>query len=633
MRVALLALLLIPSAVLAQTRNFTLFLGDRPGGHATLRVQGNVRDVDFEMSDRSVVTKLLEHIVVDDDGTARELRITGQAGGPQPVDEKFVRRDQRGMYVSQSGVPEEYAILARALLRAHGPVPLLPSGTATLERGEPITVTAGKVSQRITPYEIGGIDLEPLTIWLDDKMELFAAGDMLMTGWEAAVPAVLEAQRQRAAARQQQLASKLMRRPGRSLVFEHARLFDPETRRLIPNTTVVVAADHVRLVGRDGTVAIPTDAERIDAHNRVMLPGLWDLHAHIGSRVQGILLIAAGVTTVRIMGGAKDEFVDGQAIGPRQLLVGVLDGHSPNASATPLLVDDEAGVRKAIDQIAAKGFVQAKVYNSFKAALVPAFVDEAHKRGLRTSGHVPDGMKALDLVHEGIDELQHAYMVLLQFVREPPLKDLTPLSRFKAFAEQAGAIDFNSPAVRDFVKQLKARNVDVDLTLVSGEQQLTARPGEPSPVYAAIAKRLPAQTERQFEVGGLAPSPSAFAATLKLARVLYDAGVPLAFGTDELMYGFSADRELELYVKAGVSPGDALYAATLGAARIMKRDKDLGSIAPGKIADLVLVDGDPLANISAVRRPTLVCKNGNLYDPIALWRAVGIAPYSPAPAQ
>ena len=115
MRFALLASLLVPSAVLAQTRNFTLFLGDRPGGHATVRVQGNVRDVDFEMSDRSVVTKLHEHIVVDDDGTAHELRITGQAGGPQPIDEKFVRRDQRGMYVSQSGVPEEYAVLARAL--------------------------------------------------------------------------------------------------------------------------------------------------------------------------------------------------------------------------------------------------------------------------------------------------------------------------------------------------------------------------------------------------------------------------------------------------------------------------------------------------------------------------------------
>jgi imidazolonepropionase-like amidohydrolase len=114
---------------------------------------------------------------------------------------------------------------------------------------------------------------------------------------------------------------------------------------------------------------------------------------------------------------------------------------------------------------------------------------------------------------------------------------------------------------------------------------------------------------------------------LKLARVLHDAGVPLAFGTDEVLYGFSAERELELYVKAGIPIGDALYAATLGAARIMKRDAELGSVAAGKLADLVLIDGEALTDISVVRRPTLVCKNGKLYDPLALWRSVGIAPY------
>src|SRR5690348_5953512 len=109
-----------------------------------------------------------------------------------------------------------------------------------------------------------------------------------------------------------------------------------------------------------------------------------------------------------------------------------------------------------------------------------------------------------------------------------------------------------------------------------------ARAGQPSPVYAAVAARLPAQTERQLETGGLVYSPATFAATLKLARVLHDAGVPLAFGTDEPLYGFSEERELELYVKAGIPVGDALYAATLGAARIMKRDGELGSIAAGK---------------------------------------------------
>jgi cytosine/adenosine deaminase-related metal-dependent hydrolase len=589
-----------------------------------------VRDVDYEVTDRSMVTRVHEHIVIDVDGTAREIRISGRAIGGQAIDEKFVRAADKGMYVSQAGAPEETAVLARALLRAHGPVPLLPSGSATLERGEPLTVTVGKRSRRVTPYDIGGIDLEPFTIWLDDDRELFLAGDMIASGWEASAPTLLAAQKRIDEARQRRLASTLMRTPAHPLAFEHARLFDPESRKLIASTTVLVDGERIKAVGRDGSVALLPGTERIDAHGKVMLPGLWDLHAHLGGAVQGLLLIAAGVTTVRNMSaplGRQHQFVDGQAIGPRQLFVGVIDGHGPNAAPTPLLADDEPSVRKLVDELAAAGFAQAKVYNSFKPSLVPAFVDEAHKRGLRASGHVPDGMKALDLVHDGVDELQHAYMVLLQFVHEPPPKELTPMSRFKAFAEQAGAIDFDSPAVRAFVKELEARKVDVDLTLVSGEQQLTARAGEPSPAYAAISGRLPAQTARQLESGPLAYSPATFAATLKLARVLHDAGVPLAFGTDEVLYGFSAERELELYVKAGIPVGDALYAATLGAARIMKRDAELGSVAAGKLADLVLIDGEALTDISVVRRPTLVCKNGKLYDPLALWRSVGIAPY------
>jgi imidazolonepropionase-like amidohydrolase len=234
-------------------------------------------------------------------------------------------------------------------------------------------------------------------------------------------------------------------------------------------------------------------------------------------------------------------------------------------------------------------------------------------------------MKALDLVRAGVDELQHAYMVLLQFCDEP--KQPTPESRFRAFAAQAGKIDFGSAAVKAFVEQLLAHHVDVDVTLVSVEASTTGGEGKPSRAYAAIAQRLPIQTRRAIERAPLVNAPDAFRATLKLARALHDAGVPLAFGTDALLQGFSVERELELWVEAGIPARDALYAATLGAARIMKRDGELGSIAPGKLADVVLVDGDPLSDISAVRRPALVMKAGRIYDPIALWRAVGIAGY------
>jgi hypothetical protein len=110
-----------------------------------------------------------------------------------------------------------------------------------------------------------------------------------------------------------------------------------------------------------------------------------------------------------------------------------------------------------------------------------------------------------------------------------------------------------------------------------------------------------------------------------MVKRLHDAGVPLVAGTDAFE-GFSYHRELELYARAGIPNADVLRIATLGAAQVMKRDADLGTIEPGKLADLVVVDGDPLARISDVRRVTLVMKGGTLYDPAALYRAIGVRP-------
>jgi imidazolonepropionase-like amidohydrolase len=128
------------------------------------------------------------------------------------------------------------------------------------------------------------------------------------------------------------------------------------------------------------------------------------------------------------------------------------------------------------------------------------------------------------------------------------------------------------------------------------------------------------------DAGSDARYRASFAATLKLARALHDAGVAIAVGTDEQLYGFSLHRELELLVQAGIAPAEALQMATLGNARIMKRAGELGSIAPGKLADFALVDGDPTRRISDVRNTVLVGKGGVLFDPRAIDRAIGIRP-------
>jgi imidazolonepropionase-like amidohydrolase len=140
------------------------------------------------------------------------------------------------------------------------------------------------------------------------------------------------------------------------------------------------------------------------------------------------------------------------------------------------------------------------------------------------------------------------------------------------------------------------------------------------------------QVQRRFKTGGL-PVPKdkpdlyerSYAKLLAMIKMLHDSGVPIVAGTDDLP-GLVLQREIEVYVEAGLTPADAIYTATLGPARVMKRDKHSGSIAKGKDADLVLIDGDPLANIKDIRNVVTTVKSGVVYSSNEVFETVGIAP-------
>ncbi|MBV9669648.1 MAG: amidohydrolase family protein, partial [Acidobacteriales bacterium] len=156
------------------------------------------------------------------------------------------------------------------------------------------------------------------------------------------------------------------------------------------------------------------------------------------------------------------------------------------------------------------------------------------------------------------------------------------------------------------------------------------RPGKIPDSYATVADKLPAQFRRNLLTGGLAVTEEtdqrykdSFANMLRLVKAMYDAGVPIESGTDSIA-GFTLVRELELHVKAGIPANRVLSDATLGAARIMSMDDQLGSIEPGKLADLVLINGDPTKNISDIRKPELVIKDGVIFKPAELKQELGI---------
>jgi imidazolonepropionase-like amidohydrolase len=451
------------------------------------------------------------------------------------------------------------------------------------------------------------------------------------------VPKLLDKQEALASARTIELARTLTRKPRQPVAITNANVFDAATGQSVPGSTVLIDGNRIRTVGKDGTVTIPPQAERIDAGGKALLPGLWDMHVHIGP-TDGMLHMAAGVTSVRDLANDNDALLrikrdieNGTAIGPRITMRGFMDGRGPYTGPTKVFVDTEAEARSAIENYAKLGYEGVKVYSSIKPELVPTIIKLAHEKGLRVSGHVPAFMTARQFVEAGADEIQHINMLFLNFFFDE-VKDTRTPARFIAVAERGATLDLNSAPVRSFVRLLKDRNIVVDPTLTAFEGMFVDRPGKMSVSYAAIADRLPPQVRRGFLVGGL-PVPQgkdaryreSQLATLKMTKLLYDSGVPIVAGTDGLP-GFTLHRELELYAQAGISAADVLRIATLGAARVARRDRELGSITPGKLADMVLVEGDPAKRIGDVRRTSLVIKDGAFYEPAALYKALGIKP-------
>jgi imidazolonepropionase-like amidohydrolase len=249
---------------------------------------------------------------------------------------------------------------------------------------------------------------------------------------------------------------------------------------------------------------------------------------------------------------------------------------------------------------------------------------------MRVSGHVPSGLNAEQFVRAGVDEIQHMNFIFLNFM--PQVKDTRTPARFTEVAAHGVEIDPASDQVRAFLKLLKEHKIVVDPTLAIFEGMLNDRPGKMSQSYAAVADSMPAQVRRGFLYGGLEVPEGmdqryrdSYRQMLAMAKAFYDSGIPIVAGTDTYA-GIGLHRELELYEQAGIPAAKVLQLATLGAARVVKRDAELGSIAPGKLADVILVDGNPAAHVSDIRRVKTVVRDGVVFQVADLDRAVGVIP-------
>jgi len=610
--------------------------------------QGNTRTIDFEFNDRGRGPKTHTVMSTDAHSVTASLKTDGNDYFKVPVAETFANgawsngaesgNAKAGFFVSMYGPPEETGVLARALLAAPNQrLALLPAGEASIRKVGELNVSAGGKTQHITCYEISGLGFTPSPVWLDDRKELFASASswssVIADGWDSVIPRLLESQDKWHDEAVSQAAARLTRVPaGGGIVITNARLFDPVTMTTTPGTTIVIRGNRIESAGTG--VTAPEGLERIDARGRTVIPGLWDMHTH-NSEDDGMLDIASGVTSVRDLANDTDFLLDlrkkyerGAAIGPRIVLAGIIDGPGKFAGPTKVLVDNQEQALAAVDNYAKLGYEQIKIYSSVKPELVPVIIRRAHEHGLRVSGHIPAFMRAEDAVRDGYDEIQHTNFLFLNFW--PDIQDTRTPIRFTAVAERAALLDLQSAQVKSFLDLLREKKIVIDPTVTIFEGMFTARKGAMSPGYVVIADRLPPQVRRGFLTGGL-PVPEgmdqryrdSFRSLLAMVKALYDNHITIVAGTDA-MAGFSLHRELELYVQAGIPPAEVLRIATLGAASVMKHDDQLGSVAPGKLADLDIIDGDPSTNISDVRKVVTVIKDGKVYDARAVAAQIGV---------
>jgi hypothetical protein len=284
-----------------------------------------------------------------------------------------------------------------------------------------------------------------------------------------------------------------------------------------------------------------------------------------------------------------------------------------------------------IDWYADHGYAQLKIYSSIKPELVPVMADHAHARGMRVSGHVPAFMSARQFIEGGADEIQHLNFIVLNFLF-PEVKETRNRDRFIKVAEHARDFPPEKPEVQKFVQFLKQHHTVLDPTMSTLEALFCGNPSAITPGLEEIVPRFPPQVRRAILSGALevpkdkeAAYREAFPAMLRLLKALHDAGVTIIPGTDALA-GYTLHHELELYVQAGIAPAEVLRMATWTPALVMGVNKDRGVIAPGKLADMILVDGDPTKNIRDVNNITAVIKGGKVYDAAAIEKALGIAP-------
>lgn len=408
--------------------------------------------------------------------------------------------------------------------------------------------------------------------------------------------------------------------PATETVFVHVDVVTMTDEAVLRDRTVVVRGDRIHAVGTADELAPSADARIVDGAGRYLMPGLADMHVHPWSEDQLLLFLANGVTTVRNMFGApvhvqwRDEIAAGERLGPTIWTAGpILDGDPPIWPRSRIVTTWEEGAAAVADQVAA-GYDFVKVYERLTRDAYDGIVVAAAEAGIPVMGHVPGDVGLEAALASGQRTIEHLdkYEAFLQ-----------PAGRATRYESWAELLASWRTIEQDRIAEAVERTVDsgvwncptlVMMQKVVDEDGIDVELARPYMRYvSASTKSRWATTARQqaadSEAARAGDSPRA-----ELTRALAEGGARLLLGTDQgnpfVAAGFSIHEELALLVEAGLTPYEALCAGTRNAAECLGAADQLGTIAPGLRADLLLLEGNPLEDVANLQRRAGVMVRG-----------------------
>ena len=564
----------------------------------------------------------------------------GTASWKSPVDEGKAAYSAPAFYVSQGGPIAGTAWFLESLLAsADKSLDLLPGGKARAARLIDLEVGTGQARQTITLWSVTGIGTSPLPVWADANNRFFAITFGIAWLPEAYSGEQTKIEAAQAAAMAEQapgLAKALVTIPAGPVAFTGVRLFDADAIRFLTDQTVVVDKGAIAAVGARESVTVPPGAQVIDGRGKTLLPGLWDSHMHVGDDYTGLQELSLGVTSVRDPGNddlrtleRRKRAAAGALLTPHVYASSLIDGKGTYTAQVANVATSEAEAIALVGKAKANGFTGVKFYGTFNPAWLPAGIREAHKLGLHVHGHIPAGMRPVDAIAAGYDEITHINWVMMQAMPDSVIPVSNGIMRFEGPGRYAKDVTLGDPRLETIIGAMAGKRIYHDPTMVAFEgctcpRMATCRP--PMRRSSARCRQPPSAAS------GLAASPCP---RISPARTTVRAGRGwLACSAKCTRRAFpSSPAPMGSASRSCASSRSTWKRGSARRRRSRRRrssrrgwcgqDGKTGSVKVGKTADLVLVDGDPSARIGDLRQTRVVMLDGKLLDADALRKAAG----------